>query len=471
MKIIRLAICIIYCLTFSYHAFAEIILPKVISNNMVIQRNKSVKIWGKAAVGEKVTVSFANQHLTCITDTCGSWSVSLLPLKASVTPAKMTIAGNNTIVLENILVGDVWLCSGQSNMEYRLDRSLHGFKGPESTQDLASKELAIENKTDQIRFLYVQKKTGQPEITTTGWHNGNDTITKMISTIGYFFAKEINAELNIPVGIISSSWGGTKIEEWTSIKAYQRNPSVRPGMEKPGQKFASMIAPIIPFTIKGLLWYQGESNIVEYNDSTEYTQKFKAMVEDWRIQWNCGNWPVYYVQIAPYYYTKRKDKVAHTPENLPLFWEAQTKCLEVPNSGMVVVTDLVNNLNDIHPWNKWDIAHRLALLTLAKDEGRKIEYSGPVFKRMKIKKNKIYLDFDHAANGLVTKDGQQPTWFSIAGADGRYYPANAQIVGRKIVLSATEVPNPVHVRFAWNEAAQPNLFNKEGLPAVPFRTK
>jgi len=459
------------------YAFPQVTLPNVFSSNMVLQRNKPIVVWGKAAVGEKVTVQFLGQSSSTVGDNNGKWNVTLRPQKASDKGSEMIISASNTIKLQNILVGDVWICTGQSNMEYRLDRSTQKMRGPVNAPDLAKEELTKE-KSDQIRYIYVEKKSGQPDIVTKGWVNGNDTIVRYITAIGYFFAKEINEEIKVPIGIISTSWGGTRIEEWTPAWAYEQSALFKSqttekdfkidGM-RPGLKFQGMMEPIIPFSIKGFLWYQGESNCIN-NDSLNYADKFKLMIDTWRNLWKSKEMPIYTVQISPLYYTKRKDKVIHTPESLPIIWEAQTKCLQLSFTGMAVTTDMVDNFTDIHPWNKWVVAHRLALWALAKDYDRKIEYSGPLYKSLKVKKDKIYLEFDHTGSGLVSNDGKPLTWFTIAGANGKYVKADAVIKKNTVVVSSPDVKQPLNVRFGWNEIAQPNLFNKEGLPASPFRT-
>lgn len=456
---------------------AEIILPKVISNNMVLQREKTVAIWGKADVNEKVTVKFDGQIKITVTDTTGNWEVKLNPMSASAEPRKMVISGSNTITLNNILVGEVWLCSGQSNMEYPLDLRLHKFVAPKKGEDLAEKELKG-NKNPLIRFLYVERKL-QTELPTKGWTDCNDSLFRFVSAAGYFFAKELANQLKVPIGIISSSWGGTRVEQWTPPIAYEQSPLFKDSLEGktnfkidgmiPGKMFEGMILPIIPYTIKGLLWYQGESNLM-IHDTTTFAAKTKLMVDTWRGLWNDNKLPFYFVQIAPHYYTKRKDKLHHGPDLLPYYWEAQANCLKIPNTGMVVTTDLVDDLNNIHPSYKWEVGRRLSLWALAKDYGKKVVYSGPLYSKMKIKKNSIELEFINTGSGLMSSDGQALTWFSIADKDHQFSPAIAKIKGNKVIVSSKNVENPVAVRFAWDETAMPNFVNKEKLPASPFRT-
>lgn len=456
---------------------AEIILPKVITNNMVLQREKSVAIWGKADVNEKVTVKFEGQIKTVVADSSGNWEVKLNPMSASAVPRKMIISGSNTITLDNILVGEVWLCSGQSNMEYPLDLRLHKFVAPKKGEDLAEKELKG-NKNPLIRFLYVERKL-QTELPTKGWTDCNDSLFRFVSAAGYFFAKELANELKVPIGIISSSWGGTRVEQWTPPTAYEQSPLFKDSVFGkpnfkidgmiPGKMFTGMLLPIIPYTIKGFLWYQGESNLM-IHDTATFAAKTKLMIDTWRGRWNDNKMPFYFVQIAPYYYSKRKDKLQHGTDLLPYYWEAQAKCLDIPNTGMVVTTDLVDDLNNIHPSYKWEVGRRLSLWALAKDYGKKIVFSGPLYSKIKIKKNSIELEFTHTGSGLISANGQPLNWFTIAGGDKKFVVAKALIKGNKVIVSSKDVINPIAVRFAWDETAMPNFCNKEKLPASPFRT-
>jgi sialate O-acetylesterase len=231
-----------------------------------------------------------------------------------------------------------------------------------------------------------------------------------------------------------------------------------------------MIAPLAPFAIRGALWYQGESNLMDVNDGAIYTDKMRALISGWRAAWRQGDFPFYYVQIAPYAYHGDRPERTRSVEGLPEIWEAQTMALAITNTGMIVTTDLVDDLHDIHPRNKLDVGKRLALLALAKTYGGTNRVCcGPMFKDMKIRGSKVVVSFHHVGSGLVSKDGKPLTWFSVAGADGRFVPAEAVIEGEAVVVSSPEVLEPKEVRFAWHETAQPNLFNKEGLPAVPFR--
>jgi sialate O-acetylesterase len=477
MKILKYLILLLVWLSASHYLQAEVTLPNVIGNNMVLQRNKPIAIWGFAAKGEKVTVQFGKQFKKCETDTAGHWKVVLDPVEASDKPSEMIITGNNLIKLSNILVGEVWFCSGQSNMEYPM-KKYPGYKNPAKGTDLAEEEISKVHNPN-IRIFLVEKKRSFPDVTTKGWNEARDSALMRFSAAGYFFAKEIQNELHVPVGIISSSWGGSRIEPWTPLEAYRKSPVFRNDTAKrpevidgsvAGSNYNSMILPLVPYSIRGFLWYQGESNCM-LNETLRYTEKQKLLVDSWREVWGQNDLPFYYVQIAPYYYTHRKDKLPHTEETLAGFWEAQTLALHIPYTGMVVVTDLVDNLVEIHPSYKWEVGRRLSLLALAKDYGKaKLEYSGPVYQSMKVKGNKIELTFTHIGSGLISSDGKPLTWISVAGPDGKFVPATATISGGKVVVTSAEVKDPKNVRFAWSETAMPNFANKEGLPALPFRT-
>ena len=464
----------LFSLFFTTLLNAQIRLPKVIGSNMVLQRNKPLPIWGWAAAGERVIVDFAGKQQTTKAGADGSWQVTLPSMKANVTPQEMTIAGSDTIKLSNILIGEVWLCSGQSNMEYTMKLGA-GYAKPKKGIDSAALEIA---KTyPNIRIFRVEKVLSTPDVTTTGWSICSGEAFGKISAVGFYFAKNIQQELNVPVGIISSSWGGSRIEPWTPDEAYQALPAFAPEAQKtpymidsvvPGKNYKSMIRPLAPFALRGFLWYQGESNCM-INDGMRYADKMPALVDGWRRQWGSDKLPFYSVQIAPYFYTKRKDRVPHTPETEAEFWEAQTASTKIPRTGMAYTTDLVDNLSDIHPPYKWEVGRRLSLIALANDYGKKVEDEGPTFKSMKVNKGKAILSFAHA-DGLKSIDGKPLTWFAIAEEGGKFIPANAEIDGDKIVLSATGITKPARVRFAWHETAMPNLFNGAGLPAVPFRT-
>lgn len=456
---------------------AEVKLARIFSDNMVLQQGKEVKIWGSASKNEQVLVTFGKQTIQTTADKTGQWSITLAPMKASSTPNQLIVEGKNTVTLKNILVGEVWICCGQSNMDYPLDTRLSRYYVTDEDYAVAQKELSSE-RNPLIRVMYVERKL-QPELPTKGWAESNDTILKYVSAVGYFFAKELTEKLKIPVGIISNGWGGTQIENWTPVWAYQQSPVYKqkasvPGFkidtEAPGAMFESLMKPLIPFSVRGLLWYQGESNCMVH-DSLRYTYKFQMLVESYRQLWNDAKMPFYFVQLAPFYYSKLRNNPYNQDEYLlPYTWEAQLKCLKIPETGMVVTTDLVKDMNNIHPGYKWEVGKRLSKLALAKSYGKKIAYSGPIYKSMKVKSSSIELSFYHTGKKLISNNDQALTWFEIAGDDKKFYPATVMIKGKKLIVSAVEVSNPVAVRFAWKESAQPNFYNSDLLPASPFRT-
>jgi sialate O-acetylesterase len=473
------ALLLVFLLTSFSTIRANVILPKILGHNMVLQRNKPVPVWGIADKGEKVTVTFAGQTKTTVAGDSGKWEVKLKPMKASEQPREMIISGKNTIVLKNILVGEVWLCSGQSNMEYAMRKNSklqNTVRGVHPAED----DLLTANNPN-IRIFLVRRKYMSPDSAHTGWSPAiaSEILLKDISAVGYFYAKELYAKLHIPIGMISSAVPGSRIEPWIEADKMNVSPKMKGGKVlesltadggEPGKFYTTMIQPLIPFALKGFLWYQGESACF-LNETVRYAYKQKTLMESWRSDWNDPKAPFYFVQIAPYTYSGAKDVRPHRAENLPEFWESQALLLKLPKTGMVTITDLVDSIVDLHPGYKWEVGRRLALVALNKTYGmRNIICSGPVYKSMKIVGNAIEVTFENTASALASHDGKPLTWFSIAGVDGKFVTATAEIKGNKVVVSSHDVPQPVHVRFAWNEAAQSNFCNAEGLPAVPFRS-
>jgi len=456
---------------------AEVILPKIIGHNMVLQRLKTVPIWGTASPGEKITVSFGAQHKETIANDSGKWEVKLNPMVASEIPREMIISGKNTILLKNILVGEVWLCSGQSNMEYSMRKNSKIQGTVKGKKPLEDDLLTANNKN--IRIFLVRRKYMSPDSTHGGWDEASGTALRDFSAVGYFYAKELYQKLHIPIGMISSAVPGSRIEPWIEASKLEIAPKMKNGTVlepltkdngDPGKFYTTMIQPLIPFSIRGFLWYQGESNCF-LNENIRYAYKFKTLIESWRNEWGNLNMPFYFVQIAPYNYSTSKDVRPHTPENLPEMWEAQSLALTLPNTGMITITDLVDSLVDIHPGYKWEVGRRLSLVALNKTYGyTDIICSGPTYKQMKVHNDKIEVTFTNTGSGLVSRNGEPINGFSIAGTDGKYYQAQAEIRENKVILTSAEVKKPVSVRFAWSESSQSNFINKEGLPAVPFRS-
>ena len=456
---------------------AKIVLPKVIGHNMVLQRHKEVSIWGSATKGETVTVLFAGQKKQTVADADGKWEIKLSSMEASDQPRDMVIAGTNSITLHNILVGEVWLCSGQSNMEYAMRKNSKLFdkvKGTHPTED----ELQTANNPN-IRIFLVRRKYMAPDSTHQGWDVAAGNPLRDFSAAGYFCAKELYAKLHIPIGMISSAVPGSRIEPWIEKKQLEVSPRLKDGTVlkpliedggDPGKFYDTMISPVIPYTLSGFFWYQGESACF-LNETIRYAYKFKTLINNWRTDWKDSSLPFYFVEIAPYAYSAAKDVRPHTAENLPEFWESQALALKLPNTAMTVITDLVDSVADLHPGYKWEVGRRLALLALNKTYGMNdLVCNGPIYSGMKIVRDKIEVSFTNMGNGLASREGKPLNWFSIAGADGKFYPADAVIKNNKVVVASPSVKHPAKVRFAWNEGAQSNFINKEGLPAAPFRS-
>jgi sialate O-acetylesterase len=455
-------------------------LPHVFGDHMVLQTGQAVPVWGWAKPGESITVSFAaHKNKTTAAAGDGHWEVDLDPLAVSAQPAQMTVTGEETVTFKDVLVGEVWLCSGQSNMEKPLGEQ----EGQKPTFNY-EEELKAAN-YPEIRLLKIPKtRVAAPaRDVQASWARCSPASLDQLkfSAAGYFFARKLHHELNVPIGVIDSSFGGTRIELWISPRGFAGVPSLSDfaaAATTPGAKvndtdistlYNGMIHPLVPFALHGVLWYQGEANVY-FDYGTHYADKMTALVDGWRGEWK-EDFPFYYVQIAPMlYHIVRWNKVV-SPEAEPRIWEAQAASMRIPRTGMVVVTDLVDDLFDFHPRDKKDVGERLAAWALANDYGRKgIEVSGPLFHSMEVDGTKAVLHFDHVGGGLVSKDGLPLTWFDVAGADGRFYPGTATIAGDTVVVTAPQVATPAVVRFAWDEGARANLANKAGLPASPFRT-
>lgn len=425
-------------LTLAPAARADVKLPSVLASHMVVQRDRPLPIWGTAEPGEEVSVTLDDKTEKTKADDKGNWKVSFPALKADGKTHKISVAGKNKIELDDILVGEVWVGSGQSNMEW----SVQASADPKATIDAADHP--------KIRLFHVPKTQAKEPARTVNatWQVCSPKTVPGFSAVLYHFGVRLEKELDVPIGLINSSWGGSPIEPWTV------------GEKQSGGMYNGMIAPLLPFPIRGVIWYQGESNVA---NGLKYRDKMEDLIKGWRKVWG-HDFPFYYVQIAPF--------AGYKDGALGPLWEAQVASLKIPATGMVVVTDLVDNVKDIHPRNKKDVGNRLALWALARDYGKKdLVHSGPLFKGMKIEGDKIRLRFAHVGGGLKSRDGKPLTEFEIAGADGKFVPAEAVIDGDTVVVSAKGVSDPMEVRFGWTKTANPNLANKEGLPASPFQTK
>ena len=448
-------------IVWSSPALAEVKLPDVIGSNMVLQQGATLPIWGWAESGETVTVSIAGQSVMGTAGEDGRWQVKLDKLSATPVdkPLEMTIKGSSgdAITLENVLVGDVWVCSGQSNMEMGVGAAKDG-----------EAEIAAA-KHHGIRLFWVPKERARQPVsdTSSSWEVCSPKTLGAggwggFSATAYFFGRDLHKELKVPIGLIFAAWSGTPAEEWTSRKALQAEPSLKPlvGQYEVSSLYNGMIAPLIPFAIRGAVWYQGEANV---GRGAQYQVLLPTMIRNWRTDWGQGDFPFGMVQIAPFFYGG--DGTAEAE-----LWEAQLKTVKtVANTGIALTMD-VGELNEIHPKDKQTVGHRLALWALAKVYDRPIVYSGPIYKSMKVEGEHIRIAFDHVGGGLISRDGKPLTDFTIAGADQNFLPATAVIDGPTVVVVSDAVPQPAFVRFAFSGTAQPNLANKEGLPAAPFRT-
>ncbi len=505
---------------FAVPALAELRLPRVFGDKMVLQREMPVPIWGYADKGERVSVAFQGNIETTVADENGKWMVRLPAMKATNKGSDLTVNGTNSqdITFRDVVVGEVWLCSGQSNMEWTV--------GGCGTNDGNEADFA------DIRFIRVSKvqapEPAEDLALDRPWSTCQNGNTNGCTAVGFYFARRLYKELNVPIGLIDDAWGGSPIDQWFTVDGLksveqlkQRGELVEknrenyrkalpeyignmenwvkdsrrrletdrivqplpqaPSADGTGNMFNAMVAPVAPYAMRGYIWYQGESNA---GDRAFYFYKQQALAEGWRKLWNQPgddrDFPFYFVQLANY--MPANDNPEGDYNGWPQIRDAQTKSLEIKNTGMAVTID-IGDEKDIHPRNKFDVGERLALWALAKNYGQKnLVYSGPIYRDMKIEGNSIRLSFDHTGSGLVVgeKDGRKPTAevkdgklkrFAVAGEDKKWVWADAKIDGNTVVVSSADVPNPVAVRYAWSNCPTGcNLYNKEGLPASPFRT-
>ena len=451
-----------------YHTNAAIKLPSLIGNNMVLQQNTGINVWGWADAGEKVTIhaSWLTDSTSAITTSEGSWKTTIKTPKAGG-PYTMILSGRDySIMLENIMIGEVWVCSGQSNMEFTM-RGLGGWKvyKPEIKNDVASGQYT------NVRLFTVQRDTSAVPLDGCkgNWKIADTNTVNDFSATAWFYGSYLSQQLGVPVGLISSAWGGTPAEVWTpaeSIKAepdlgfYLKWPNLNPwGPGIPGVLYNAMIHPLLNYKIKGAIWYQGESNVL---DARLYPSLMNTMITSWRKAWNVGEFPFYFVQIAPFTYDK--------PYSGALMREAQLKCLTIPNTGMAATMDIAGDINDIHPKNKLDVGKRLALWALKKTYGMpQVTFSGPLYMGMRISGRNIILNFNYTDAGLKIARTAKNN-FAISGADHVFYPATVKIQGTSLLVSSSKVKQPQAVRYAFTNSSEASLFNGAGLPASSFRT-
>lgn len=487
-------------------ASADAKLPKIFGSNMVLQQNSVIKIWGTADPGEKVSVKIGDNESSCTASINGRWNVDLSEMKAGG-PFNLVVEGKNKITFSNVLIGEVWLCSGQSNMEYQLK------KCNDAEEEIAKANYPL------IRIFIVKHKVGDSPLSDIEgeWLLCSPSTIGEFSGVGFYFGKKILEEQNVPVGLVQSTWGGTPAEAWTAkeilesdkdfvpiltrwekqmqnypvaLEDFNKNGkklieewkvdsanAVSKGMapprkpakpEGPGTRnqpsglFNGMIYPLAPYTFKGVIWYQGESNA---SRAYQYRKLFPAMINNWRTLWGNNSLPFYYVQLP---------NLLRQPEPSKSGWaelrEAQLKTLSLQNTGMAVTIDIGDSTN-LHPANKKDVGLRLALIALDNVYGKdEYFYSGPILKSFKIEQEKIIISFAHTANGLVAKDGKKLRGLKICGEDKVFFEAKAEVVGNEVVVWNESIKKPTAVRYAWADNPSCNLYNSAMLPASPFRT-
>ena len=487
---------------------AEVRTPAIFGEHMVLQRDQQNAVWGWADEGEVVTVNIANQKHTARTGPDGRWKVKLDPLPAGG-PHTLEIKGKNTLRFDDVLIGEVWICSGQSNMQW----------GVNISQDPDLEKLSAHY--PGIRHISVpQVGTQEPQHDFNGqWEVCSPDTIGAFSAVGYYFGRQLHQSLRVPIGLIDNSWGGSSAEAWVKRDLLEAQPRFRPLMERwektereydpeairanyeqrlaawekerdeavaakrefrrnrprmprsplanqhrPANLFNGVLQPIIGYGIKGVIWYQGESNA---NRAWQYRELFPLMIQNWRQVWQQGDFPFYWVQLADY----RQEKDEPGDSDWAELREAQTLTLDrIPNTGQAVITDL-GEADDIHPKNKQDVAKRLARLALAKDYGLELVHQSPRYSAMKREGSKIILTFSEVGGGMDTFDVRTPIGFTVAGEKRKFHRAQAKIIGKdQIEVWSDEVADPIAVRYAWADNPVCNVQNREGLPLTPFRT-
>ncbi len=510
-----LCICLSLLFGCSVVGLSDIKLPALISDNMVLQQKTEVAVWGWAEPAEKVKVKAGWQWFgnSAIADDNGKWSVNIKSPK-SVGPYKMSIKGGNKIVLENILVGEVWVCSGQSNMEMPMGNVATWYSGVLNYEE----EIAAADYPRIRLFKVARKVADEPQADCGGsWSQCSPETVNDFAAAAYFFGRELHKELEVPIGLIDASNGGTNISAWMSKKVLESDADYKPILDNfqrrlkkypeamkeykrklaehqkliaeakaegkpvpwrqtfshpvgPGHRntpsglYNGMIAPLMQYRIAGVIWNQGENNA---SRSRQYQKLYPPLIENWRSNWGQGDFGFYFVQLASFDTSVPWWRGAGI--NWVLLREAQLMTMSVPNTGMAVAID-IGDANDTHAKNKQDVGKRLALWALARTYDKNLVCSGPIYKSMEIKGSKIVLSFDYVGSGLVADGAAELKGFVISGADCKFVRADAAIDGDTVVVSSLGTTEPVAVRYGWKDYPACNLYNKEGLPASPFRT-
>jgi sialate O-acetylesterase len=486
---------VVVLLSLPSSARADVTLPALFADHMVVQRQLPVHVWGMADSGEAVTVSFRGESQAATADHLGRWSLYLPPGEAGG-PFEITVQGHNKSILRDVLVGDVWVASGQSNMEFEM------YKVANATTEIAAAGYP------NIRLLKVAKSFSDYRMDdaklAASWVDCTPESVHDFSAVAYFFARDVQKKENVPIGLIESSWGGTPAEAWTSLRALSTDAGLMPVFAAratmtdnepttllqqqeeereieqakvagrptpefpwhpdpnswgPGNLYNAMITPLTPFPIRGVIWYQGEANS-GLARAPLYGRVLQTLIQDWRNNWAEGDFPFLFVQISNF--------KSNATEDWPEAREGQRSALALRNTAMVVTID-IGNPDDVHPMNKQDVGARLALAARAVAYGEVLEYSGPLYRQTTTEDHALKVWFTHAESGLQAKGGAL-RGFEIAGEDGKYVPAQARIEGSSVVVSSGAVSTPVYVRYGWANSPDCNLYNKQGLPASPFRS-
>jgi len=503
----KLLLLLTFSLVFTPALRAELKLPAIIGNHMVLQQNQADPIWGWDMPGTKITVSFAGQNYTTTASADGKWKVKLAPLPANATPQTLTITGSTKCELQDVLIGEVWMCSGQSNMGYKLAGDWNG--------DLE----AAASKLANLRLISVPN-VGTQELQNDfkgQWEASTPESAKKFSAVGFLYGRYLHEILNVPVGLIDNAWGGSAAEAWVRRSTLEQDPRFKQlveamvkheveaqsekakqayeqamtkwkaavekakaehqlaprvpqspqqwlaGNSRGGNIFAGVLNPTIGYGIKGVIWYQGESNS---GRACEYASLFPFMIEQWRKEWNQGDFPFYWVQLANYLPEKSTPGDSAWAE----LRESQTKTLQLTNTGQAVIIDLGEG-NNIHPKNKHDVAARLVRWALVKNYGMQLPYRSPEFKKLTIASNKATVVFDCFGSRLRPFGVAEAKGFAVCGADKVWHWATGTVVGNnEVVVSSPEVTAPIAVRYAWADNPVCNLFSADGLPVTPFRT-
>jgi sialate O-acetylesterase len=499
MKVtIPCVVSIVFIFTAAF-AFAEVKPNQLFSDHAVLQSGMPLPVWGTADPGEKITVTLGKQKKSVTADTDGKWAVKLGKI-APGGPFVLTIAGKNTVTVNDVLVGEDWIGSGQSNMAFTVSAKVARYAGMLDED----KEIAAANYPQLRIFMATTSKTYEPQTEIKGeWKIATPENAPAFSAVAYLFGRDVNQALKRPVGMVVIAFGASTAESWISRQSATADPQIKPMVDhfdelysfyqthpnatsdqappapqtinsrpgKPGPLrdpvqdqhqptvlYNGMVHPIIPFAVRGVIWYQGESIVGGRAGVALYPHVMEALVKDWRAEWGEGNLPFYCVQLPP---------LKNTSNN-PMVREGQAQLMSLPNTGMAVTLD-VGDPTNVHPKDKEPVAERLSRIALANVYGKKIEFSGPVYAGMKVEGPNIIVSFTHA-DGLVGKDGPL-RWFQISGADGKYVDAVATVRDKTVMVHSNEVPAPVSVRYAWDNYPQgANLVNGAGLPAAPFRT-